>query len=516
MSDHLAQMTEEDIRHLRDNLLYDLDLVASFLLPDETLYPFPDLYKYWWAEHLEMLFDKTNRIPYRFALGLPRGFVKTTVLKLLCVIAVLYNLRQFIVISCQREDRSVDFLTDVENMLLSQNVTAVFGDYAARMNASGQNMRNTKATKQFYQPGNKKLTILMAIGAGTAIRGVNLDMQRPDWLILDDVQSRDSAFSALENATLTAWVTLTLLKAGARVGLAVSFIGNLYNDQCLLYKFMHSTEWRTIVTGAILADGSALWPSFKGIPELAAEFRHDVSMGLAAGFFAEVQNDIRPAMSRLLDTSRIELTEPAPTEAYTGFYVTIDPAGNTRVSDNSSIIAHGLIDHQIHHMEGYSQRLNPEDTIKLALHLALKWSCSAIFIESAQYQASLAFWMERIMTEYGLDGQIEVIPFPNVKGAKLQRILNWASGAEAKTFIFASPDLLALAIWEAHSYDTRNQKNKDDTLDNLSMGVTVAAKYPDNIYVRDHTYSQKHRTAVTQFMSTFSTVPIHATQSYGY
>ena len=112
----------------------DMDFFAGLALPDVYKYPFPDLYLQFWALITGILYKERDFS--QIALGLPRGFAKTLVIKLLILYAILFTPKRFILILCENEDKGKSILADVADMLSEANIKEVFGDWAASTESS--------------------------------------------------------------------------------------------------------------------------------------------------------------------------------------------------------------------------------------------------------------------------------------------------------------------------------------------------------------------------------------------
>src|SRR3546814_2791065 len=64
--------------------------------------------------------------------------------------------------------------------------------------------------------GRVKKCILRAVGAGQQMRGINIDNQRPDMAVVDDVEDNENTESELLQKKLDRWIFGPFLKALAR------------------------------------------------------------------------------------------------------------------------------------------------------------------------------------------------------------------------------------------------------------------------------------------------------------
>ena len=86
----------------------DINFLGALTAPDVFASPFPPFF----VALFEMLTAFKKRIE-RFAIGIPRGFAKTTFIKLLCVWYILFSDKRFILIVGASEDLAVNTLSDI-------------------------------------------------------------------------------------------------------------------------------------------------------------------------------------------------------------------------------------------------------------------------------------------------------------------------------------------------------------------------------------------------------------------
>lgn len=456
----------------------DLDYLAAALIPDVAEYPFPPFYKQVWALILSNLHTLPPEDIFRFALGLPRGLAKTTFIKLLVCYLVLHDYDiDFIQVVCATEPLAENFLADVHQMLQAPIVTQLYGSWV------GSLTRDTMKVKKADWQGRKLL--LVAIGAGTATRGLNLENRRPNLIICDDAQTKENDESDTDRSKLLLWLVGTLFKSLTKTKKkAILYVGNMYSEECILYVFSRSQQWTSLITGGILADGSALWPDIQTVEQMIKEYEHDNALGLGQVWFAEVQNDPVGASSGLLEPG--QRIPPCPStdyenlELYSTRFITVDPAGLRETSDDNVIGVHCL-------MEGDSAatitvangKWKPTTVIKQALTLALTWQVGIIFVESNAYQGTLAFWMEEAIREKSLN--IKVVPIATGKASKFRRIKTWIGQVVGGKWHILEAKAHSKITFQAYKYKTNKKDNVDDILDVCAQAVLAISKHGKDI-----------------------------------
>ena len=207
----------------------DLNFLGMLANPEEFVFAFPPFY----ITLFTLLTAFKSKVE-RFAIGIPRGFAKTTFIKLLCLWYIIFSKRQFILVVGASEDLAVNTLSDVCDLLDGLSIRKLFGNWRALCEV------DTQALKVFNFRGRD--IILRAIGAGTAVRGINRKNKRPDVIIMDDVQKRETAENKELSDQLLKWILGTLMKARSNSGCTYIYVGNMYPQNCILDRLRTNTQ----------------------------------------------------------------------------------------------------------------------------------------------------------------------------------------------------------------------------------------------------------------------------------
>ncbi len=457
----------------------DPNFFSRFSMPEVHEYDIPEFYTEVWFFLLQRIISVRDTLHsvFRFALGLPRGHAKTTFSKLLIAYGILFGLFDFVLIVGSSEDRAQDILDDIDGILGSDNVRKVFGDW----NSPRAIERDTREVKIRNFLGRE--VILAAVGAGTALRGINIRNRRPGFILLDDVQTKENDESPAERDRLLRWILATLLKSRDPKHCFIFYIGNMYSEQCILKQLQNNKMWTTLITGAILADGSALWPQLHPLDNLLEEYEHDSSLGKADIWFAEIMNDPQSVTQSLFPDGSIPdspYAEDAELEVQASF-ITVDPAGFRSDSDDNVVVAHKLVADTPIITEIRAGKWDPETTILEAIDCAIDNRSTYIGIESVAYQQTLKFWMELYLESYGLENNIEVIEIKPGIASKHSRIRAWVSNVLNNNYhVLRSVDR-ALILWQGIRYRAGKKNNQDDILDGCAFGDYMLNKHRDEL-----------------------------------
>ena len=465
--DSLQQIgaSNEEIQNAAKN---DLDFLAALIMPTIFTFFFPDVLKAVWTWLLD--FVHTKRTFPQLALGLPRGFAKSTLMKIFIVYCILFSSRKYILVIASTSKKAENIIADVIKMLEEPNIKAVFGDWKMGVE------KDTQPLKNFGFRGRN--IILHAAGAETDVRGANLNNERPDVILMDDMQSKECAKSAVQSESLEDWLVSTLLKCKSPSGCMFLFVANMYPTKLsILRKLKKNPTWVKFIAGGINHKGESLWEKLQPIAQLTAEFENDLAMGHPEVFYAEVLNDENVSANNLIDLKLLPDIPYEEGDIHGGNFIIIDPATDKIGADEVSV---GYFENHNTYpimMEVEEGRFSPGDTIRKALTTALRHNCKLIVVEANAYQYSLLYWFEQICQQLGIVG-IECVPIYSGVASKNSRILNmFKSYAAGELFIHDNARL------EAHTqisqFSPLRRDNTDGILDLLTYAPRVMQEFTE-------------------------------------
>lgn len=441
----------------------DLNFLGALAAPEEFIFKFPQFYLVLFS----MLTSFVKNVE-RYAIGIPRGFAKTTFIKLLCLWYILFSHKKFILIVGASEGLAINTLSDICDLLSSDNIKGVFGDWKLDVEV------DTQEQKVFYFRGRN--IILRAIGAGTAVRGINRKNSRPDVIIMDDVQKREDAENPELAAKLLRWITGTLMKARSNSDCTYIYVGNMYPQNCILAKLQENTQWTSFIVGGILADGTSLWEELRPIEELLAEYQSDTELGQADIFISEVLNNTDITGAHGLDLTKV----PAPPEYMLevegeASFIIIDPSSGKKDGDDCTIEHWTVVDGipMMDHIKFGT--FTPLETIKNALALGAEHGTRLICVEGVAYQSTLLFWFNYICEQYGISGFHfeELSPKGQNKNSRIKGGLIKLVKGE----LYVHPRVRSLVITQATAWNPATTKNKDDIIDPIGYVGEVMTSY---------------------------------------
>lgn len=448
----------------------DLDFLAGLVMPNHFLYLFPDMYKQIWIWLLSYA-DKQREFP-QLALGLPRGFAKSTFIKLFIVYLILYTNKKFILILGETETKAENILSDVMDMLSESNIVKIFGSWKL-----GAETDRTSLKKFGFRGRN----IILAASTVKAVRGLNLKNERPDIMLFDDIQSKECSQSETQSTNLYSEMVGTAMKAKSPHGCMFLFLANMYpTDNSILKKLKSNPNWLKFIAGGLVLNEQtgeieSLWEELQPKRQLIAEFINDAKAGKPEVFFAEVLNDENVSLNTRIDISKLPKNPYAEETIHQGNFIVIDPSGNKKNSDATAIGYFEIFDGKPVLQKLIAERLSPGDTIKKALQLALANKCRIIGIESIAYQASLHYWFEFICLQLGIEG-INTIELYRNRHSKNSAIISMFDSLKAGE-LYYSDETSPQVAHQILCFNPARTDNTDDILDLLVYCLVMVSNH---------------------------------------
>lgn len=451
----------------------DLDTLTALAMPDTYEFGWSVILLAVWA-WLKQEAHKTREFA-NMALGLPRGFGKTTLVKLFIVYCILFTDRKFILVMSSTATHAENIIRDVFSMLTESNIIALFGDWRIGK------VFDRGDCKLFGYRGRN--IIVAGIGAGGSVRGLNLGNARPDVMIFEDVQTREDADSKKVSEDLYNWMLGTAMKAKSPKGCMTLFIANMYpTPHSILKKLKANKFWTKFICGGILENGKSLWEELQPLTQLLQEYLRDLESGHPEIFHAEVLNDENASLNNLVDFARLRAYPYQDNDIPGGKFIVIDPATDKANADAVSVgyfEVHGNSEPAL--IEVTEGRLSPKDTIKEALRMCSVHNCYLVVIESNSYQYTLKWWSEEICRQLGIVG-ITFIDIYSGKLSKNSRILNMFK-AYQKGEIWVHPRARTLVHAQMAGFNPLKTDNVDGILDLLTYAPRVVAEFANYLAI---------------------------------
>lgn len=444
----------------------NLNFLAALCLQDDFQFLFPAMFLNIWAFLLSKVY--LIRDFSKLAIGIPRGFAKTTVVKIFIVYCVLFTTKKFICVISYKEDHAENIMKDACAMLSSTNIIALFGTW-------NKNLERDKVDCKIFLFRGRRI-ILAGLGSNGSIRGLNVGNSRPDVMIFEDFQKKSDSENDELSKKLYTDMHGTFMKAKSPFGCLFIFVANMYpTTGSILKKLKVNKDWTSLIVGGLLQDGSSLWEELQPRAQLLKEYQEDLNANCPEVFLSEVLNDENAGIKAGIDITKIPEYPYDPTELPSGRAIVIDPALDNPTSDYNGIGCIGLYDGVPCLEEVDLGRYDPLKLITIALKMAFRNNCRLICVENANIQATYLFWFNKICQDNGITG-FYFEPLQIGGGTKNAKIAAALKKWTARTLL-VKPKVKPLLINEIIAWNPNKRNNSDTILDLLVMGDKVVEQH---------------------------------------
>jgi len=455
-----AQITHTEIKQA---LQHDPEFFIQFFLGEELTFPVPEF-------HPEIFALMTNLEIDKFACAIPRDHAKTTLAKLACVWFFLFSDFRFIIYLSNTVSIAIPSVNDVIAFMQCDNFKAVFGEIRLEINQDG------KGIYKFWL--GDKLCILRAFGMGQQVRGINIDNQRPQLAVLDDIDAVQNEVTETSFKQAKRWFYGPFRKALDKFHNKMVQIGNLTEAQSLIAENCQSRFWHSRVYGCLLQNGEPLWKDAWPIQKLIEDYNEYLENGMADVWFAEMMNMPTAGGRGVILPEEICYAPARQQDDIKYGFITIDLAISERTWAHKTVVAvHGWVEEggingqwQAVDYTGFTG-IDPINLFWEVIRLCKKWRIKTVGIESVAYQASVKYVFQHECLRNGIEfnenavaGQ-RGIAFVQLYaiGRKPQRIIAWAAMVKAKEYAINYGDFILTQ--ELITYRPDKKMNQDDYID---------------------------------------------------
>lgn len=318
---------------------------------------------------------------------LPRGFSKTTLAGVAATLrGIAYLDWNFLVYVSETLGHATMQTTNVKRELETNvKFQAVFGELVP------SNSSPLKWTNDIAELTNGQ--ILVARGRGGQIRGLNHRGHRPDRVIVDDVEDKESVSTDDQRKKTRQWAFADLMPALPEMNPDAQMIalGTLLHQDALLVTLAKDAQWLPIVFGAYDRQGELLWPENLDDRKLQAKKESYTLAGEINLYWMEYHNQIRDeASAHFKDRFFKQAEEPIGLRKS----IYLDPAiSDEKNADEATIYVVGMSEAgQIYVCENWAKRgAEPRELIDQYFDMAKRHQIDSRChgVEANGYQAAL-------------------------------------------------------------------------------------------------------------------------------
>lgn len=268
----------------------------------------------------------------RIAIAAPRGHSKSTTISFFYVLhQALFQKNNNIVIVSSSEAIAVSFLRRIKEEL----------EYNPRLIQLFGNLRSDKWSETEIILTNH--VSIHAKGRGAQLRGLISGANRPDLIILDDLEDEELVRSEIRRSDLESWFNGTVLPTLAPKLGQVILVGTILHQDSLLNNVL--TKYKEFITkkyAALKEDDTPLWPERFTVDSLHKIRDAFISRGQLPQFYMEYMNDPTPEGAAVFHFEDFQFYDPdkLPPRSSLTVEVAVDlGGGSTRKSaDDTAIV----------------------------------------------------------------------------------------------------------------------------------------------------------------------------------
>lgn len=367
--------------------------------------------------------------PEPLVVVLPRGRGKSTSLEVAAVLAGAHNRRRFVWYVSGSQQRADAHVASIAAILESSQIAQMYPEMGERRLGKFGNQKSWRRERLWTASG----FLVEAVGLDVGTRGVKAEEQRPDWVILDDVdESQDTPLTVAKKLET---ITQAIIPAGS-TDVAVSFVQNLVHKNSLMRRvadpeaFDEDQLWlrNNRLIGPVPAirnmeaeqvdhptkPGRKLWritrgePTWVGQPIEALEAMLN-SMTLPA-FEREFNHSIEDPPGGIFNHitwRRCDWDEArAMWPAFVDIQVWVDPAVTDKDDSDCMGISAGAVaqDGTIYALWAWEDRTTPTDALRRAILKAVDLGASTVGVETDQGGDTWFVVFERVCEQLEREG----------------------------------------------------------------------------------------------------------------
>lgn len=466
-----TESVDANIREIKALLRLDFEFFIEFFLAEQLDMDVP-------AFHVEIWSLLTDREKERVLLAIPRDHAKTTLAKLVVVWYWLFTPHRFCVYLSNTNPIAKGACKDIIEFLSAPNFIAVFGRVI--MVKASEN----ESLWVFDLPlgnGRVKRCILRAVGQGQQMRGINIDNQRPDIAVVDDVEDNENTDSEFQQKKLDKWIFGPFLKALARKK-KILWLGNMLAKTSLLARLARNDRWNPVVFGSLVKDTESgqlepLWPDKWTVTALKDDFKEYRDNGLVETWMCEMMN--MPGHGENGFTADLINYRPIPTpDGVRAAWLTLDPAFGQKAENDESCIAVHVIPFDGLPMTVCVEHGKWDETTTFYKMLALAqyWNAYTWGIEAVAAQRVLISLFSLLLANMRNNKQVEFVPLMAGRGdPKVGRIKSFVSLMANKEWAIPESDVDITT--QLLQYNMRKKNNEDDIIDSCAYGPMMMESY---------------------------------------
>ena len=173
-----------------------------------------------------------NNTSVRYALAKARGFAKTTELLALLLFAASYKRLNFVIYVGETLDKATEALLDFADEI--ENNTYLKYDFPHLKPKRSDLTNKQVAFNQKNLILQSDMKIMAASAVRTSLRGKKRGVNRPDCIIIDDIEKDEHIESPIQRKKLYRWLQRQVMSLGGAAGISIIITGTIIHYDSLM------------------------------------------------------------------------------------------------------------------------------------------------------------------------------------------------------------------------------------------------------------------------------------------
>jgi hypothetical protein len=275
--------------------------------------------------------------------------------------------------------------------------------------------------------------VIAARGRGGQVRGLNHRGRRPDEIVFDDVEDKESVATDAQRKKARVWLKNDVEQAlpqiaGVRRG-RVTGLGTIIHHDSLLLALARDPEWMVIRFGAVDPDGDMLWDHYMTKQQYHTKQRSYRRLGQLPEFNMEFQSSTKSEGDNAKFKDEYIRYEARERKDFVAVGIVCDPAiSKERDACPCAFAVVGMDEKgRMHVFDVYMEvGMSPRQQVDKYFELHFKWDCNKHGVEAVAYQKALIHLLKEEMfrkgREYGPKAYFEIEPITHGRTAKSPRV----------------------------------------------------------------------------------------------
>ena len=375
------------------------EATAKVLFPDRFSLEFSPSHR----EVFKLLDD--DSIPL-LAIAAWRGFGKSSIVQLAKPAQqILARSSKFIVpISCTAMQAQMHSENLKRELRYNSIVKDIFEPIKSEIFAKDMWMANNPI-------GGHPGTLILPRGFGQEVRGVLHMNERPDLVIVDDLEDSETVMSEVQRIKKMEWVYSDVLGAVDKAKPhRIIYIGTVLHEDSLLSNILEDSSWKSIRLELCDDDGVSQWPEQiddAGVEKLRKRYEE---RGLLDAFYREFRN-LPIAKENAPFQAPFLYYKPEDLRTNTVIYtVLVDPASSdNKNSCDTAIVCAGIdiVNKSVFVVDVQADRMHPDEMAENAIAMCQRWGAKVIGLEVTGLQEFVVWPMQNAIRMSGHGIQLE-------------------------------------------------------------------------------------------------------------